>query len=422
MAYGIHPSFDITESRDTTLRGKSIILCITGSVAAVRASELARLLMRKGAKVYPVMSAAACSLIGPDLMEWACGFKPVTTITGAVEHVALAGNVEGKADLILVAPCTANTIGKIAGGIDDTPVTTMVTTALGEKIPLIVVPAMHEPMYRHPFVMENIEKLRNAGITVMLPRVEEGKAKIPDNELIADTVVSVLSKDKPLKGKKILITAGRTVEYIDPVRVITNNSTGKMGFAIAEAARDMGAEVTVVYGKGSVDSVPGVKIINVSTAEEMKKGVEQELSSSDYDIMMAAAAVGDWQPVESSETKLSTREHKKLIMELVPTPKIIDGIKSRFPKVFLAAFRALHDLTEDELLDDGRRRMAIADADMIAINDVSKAGRGFGTDTNEMLAVSKDGEIRKLELASKYEIGKKLLNIALEKINAGKNN
>lgn len=422
MAYGIHPSFDITESRDTTLRGKSIILCITGSVAAVRASELARLLMRKGAKVYPVMSAAACSLIGPDLMEWACGFKPVTTLTGAVEHVALAGNVEGKADLILVAPCTANTIGKIAGGIDDTPVTTMVTTALGEKIPLIVVPAMHEPMYRHPFVMENIEKLRNAGITVMLPRVEEGKAKIPDNELIADTVVSVLSKDKPLKGKKILITAGRTVEYIDPVRVITNNSTGKMGFAIAEAARDMGAEVTVVYGKGSVDSVPGVKIINVSTAEEMKKGVEQELSSSDYDIMMAAAAVGDWQPVESSETKLSTREHKKLIMELVPTPKIIDGIKSRFPEVFLVAFRALHDLTEDELLDDGRRRMAIADADMIAINDVSKAGRGFGTDTNEMLAVSKDGEIRKLELASKYEIGKKLLNIALEKINAGKNN
>lgn len=422
MAYGIHPSFDITESRDTSLRGKSIILCITGSVAAVRASDLARLLMRKGAKVYPVMSAAACTLIGPDLMEWACGFKPVTTLTGAVEHVALAGNVEGKADLILVAPCTANTIGKIAGGIDDTPVTTMVTTALGEKIPLIVVPAMHEPMYRHPFVVENIEKLRNAGITVMLPRVEEGKAKIPDNELIADTVVSVLSKDKPLKGKKILITAGRTVEYIDPVRVITNNSTGKMGFAIAEAARDMGAEVTVVYGKGSVDSVPGVKIVNVSTAEEMKNGVEEELSSSDYDIMMAAAAVGDWQPVESSDTKLSTREHKNLVMELVPTPKIIDGIKSRYPEVFLVAFRALHDLSEDELLDDGKRRMAIADADMIAINDVSKAGRGFGTDTNEMLAVSRDGEIRKLELASKYEIGKKLLNIALEKINAGKNN
>lgn len=422
MAYGIHPSFDITESRDTSLRGKSIILCITGSVAAVRASDLARLLMRKGAKVYPVMSAAACSLIGPDLMEWACGFKPVTTLTGAVEHVALAGNVEGKADLILVAPCTANTIGKIAGGIDDTPVTTMVTTALGEKIPLIVVPAMHEPMYRHPFVMENIEKLRNAGITVMLPRVEEGKAKIPDNELIADTVVSVLSKDKPLKGKKILITAGRTVEYIDPVRVITNNSTGKMGFALAEAARDMGAEVTVVYGKGSVDSVPGINIINADTACKMKKAVEDELASSEYDMMFAAAAVGDWQPVESSETKLSTREHKKLIMELVPTPKIIDGIKSRFPEVFLAAFRALHDLTEDELLDDGRRRMAIADADMIAINDVSKAGRGFGTDTNEMLAISKDGEIRRLELASKYEIGKKLLNIALEKINAGKNN
>ena len=291
MAYGIHPSFDITESRDSSLRGKSIILCITGSVAAVRSSDLARLLMRKGAKVYPVMSESACKLIGPDLMEWACGFKPITTLTGAVEHVALAGNVEGKADLIMVAPCTANTIGKIAGGIDDTPVTTMVTTALGEHIPLIVVPAMHEPMYRHPFVIENIEKLKKAGITVMLPRVEEGKAKIPENTDIVNTVCSVLEGDKPLAGKKILITAGRTVEYIDPVRVITNNSTGKMGFALAEAARDMGAEVTVVYGKGSVDSVPGINIINADTACKMKKAVEDELASSEYDMMFAAAAV-----------------------------------------------------------------------------------------------------------------------------------
>ena len=141
MAYGIHPSFDIIGSAGSGLAGKRIVLCITGSVACVRSSEVARLLMRHGATVYPVMTRSACQLIGPDLIEWACGYKPVTELTGAVEHVALAGNVKDKADLILVCPSTANTIGKIAGGIDDTPVTTVVTTALGEKTPVVIVPA-----------------------------------------------------------------------------------------------------------------------------------------------------------------------------------------------------------------------------------------------------------------------------------------
>ncbi|MBR4158673.1 MAG: bifunctional phosphopantothenoylcysteine decarboxylase/phosphopantothenate--cysteine ligase CoaBC, partial [Spirochaetia bacterium] len=271
MAYGIHPSFDIIGTAGSELAGKRIVLCITGSVACVRSSEVARLLMRHGAAVYPVMTESACKLIGPDLIEWACGYKPVTTLTGAVEHVALAGNVSDKADLILVCPSTANTIGKIAGGIDDTPVTTVVTTALGERIPVMVVPAMHEPMYRHPFVLENIQKLKKAGITVMMPRVEEGKAKIPENADIYQTVCSVLADKAKLNGKKILITAGRTVEYIDPVRVITNNSSGKMGFALAQAASDMGAEVTVVYGKGTVEPDSRFNVIRVNTADDMKE-------------------------------------------------------------------------------------------------------------------------------------------------------
>ena len=416
MAYGIHPSFDIIGTSGKELAGKRIVLCITGSVACVRSSEVARLLMRHGATVYPVMTESACKLIGPDLIEWACGYKPVTTLTGAVEHVALAGNVADKADLILVCPSTANTIGKIAGGIDDTPVTTVVTTALGEKIPVVIVPAMHEPMYRHPFVLENIQKLKKAGITVMMPRLEEGKAKIPENADIYQTVCSVLADKALLKGKKILITAGRTVEYIDPVRVITNNSSGKMGFALAQAAADMGAEVTVVYGKGSVECTSGFKVVRVDTADDMKKAVEKELKSGKYDMMVASSAVGDWKPVEMSKEKISTRGNKKLVLELVPTVKIIDGIKKKFPKVFLVAFRALHDLPEKELLSDGKRRMKIADADMIAVNDVSKPGQGFETDTNAMLAVTKDGEVTKLGLSSKYDIARRLLTIAQERI------
>lgn len=416
MAYGIHPSFDIIGTSGKELAGKRIVLCITGSVACVRSSEVARLLMRHGAAVYPVMTESACTLVGPDLIEWACGYKPVTTLTGAVEHVALAGNVADKADLILVCPSTANTIGKIAGGIDDTPVTTVVTTALGERIPVVIVPAMHEPMYRHPFVNENIQKLKNAGITVMMPRIEEGKAKIPENEEIYRTVLSVLSSKALLAGKRILITAGRTVEYIDPVRVITNNSSGKMGFALAQAAKDMGADVTVVYGKGSVEPDGCFNVIRVDTAEDMKNAVEKELASGSYDMMFASSAVGDWKPVSTSKEKISTRKNKNLMLELVPTVKIIDGIKKKFPKVFLAAFRALHDLSDKELLTDGKRRMKIADADMIAINDVSKPGQGFETDTNEMLTVTKDGEVTKLGFASKYEIARRLLTIAEENI------
>lgn len=416
MAYGIHPSFDIIGTAGSELAGKRIVLCITGSVACVRSSEIARLLMRHGAAVYPVMTESACRLIGPDLIEWACGYKPITTLTGAVEHVALAGNVADKADLILVCPSTANTIGKIAGGIDDTPVTTVVTTALGERIPVVIVPAMHEPMYRHPFVLENIQKLTKAGITVMMPRIEEGKAKIPENADIYQTVCSVLAGKSLLKGKKILITAGRTVEYIDPVRVITNNSSGKMGFALAQAASDMGAEVTVVYGKGSVEPDSRFNVIRVNTADDMKKAVEKELKSGSYDMMFASSAVGDWKPVEMSREKISTRGNKKLVLELVPTVKIIDGIKKKFPKVFLVAFRALHDLPEKELLSDGKRRMKIADADMIAVNDVSKPGQGFESDTNAMLAVTKEGKVTKLDFASKYDIARRLLTIAEERI------
>lgn len=416
MAYGIHPSFDIIGIAGSELAGKRIVLCITGSVACVRSSEVARLLMRHGATVYPVMTASACQLIGPDLIEWACGYKPVTSLTGAVEHVALAGNVADKADLILVCPSTANTIGKIAGGIDDTPVTTVVTTALGERIPVVVVPAMHEPMYRHPFVLENIQKLKKAGITVMMPRVEEGKAKIPENADIYQTVCSVLADKALLKGKKILITAGRTVEYIDPVRVITNNSSGKMGFALAQAASDMGAEVTVVYGKGTVEPDSRFNVIRVNTADDMKEAVEKELKAGKYDMMFSSSAVGDWKPEVMSREKISTRKNKKLVLTLVPTVKIIDGIKKKFPKVFLVAFRALHDLSEKELLSDGKARMKLADADMIAVNDVSKPGQGFETDTNAMLAVTKDGKVTKLDLASKYEIARRLLTIAKEKI------
>jgi phosphopantothenoylcysteine decarboxylase/phosphopantothenate--cysteine ligase len=288
-----HPSVDIIGSLGSELEGKTIVLGIAGSVASVRSADVARKLMRHGAKVIPVMTKAATELIHPNMLEWSTGVKPIIELTGQIEHVDYVGNVPQPADLYLVAPATANTIGKFACGIDDTTVTTFFTTAFGEGIPVIVVPAMHQAMYNHPFVLENLEKLKKYGVQVIDSRVEEGKAKIPGVEEIFQEVIRVLQPNRSLEGKKVTLTAGRTVEYLDPIRVITNNSTGKMGVAIAEAARDMGAEVTLVFGKGSVEPPPGVRVLDGETALKMREAVNSSVKEG-CDLFIAAAAVGDW--------------------------------------------------------------------------------------------------------------------------------
>lgn len=412
-----HPSLDITGALGSELSGRRIAHAICGSVASVRAPELARLLMRHGAEVVPVMSAEACRLIHPNLMHWSTGVEPITELTGLTEHVALAGNAPGRADLLLIAPATANTIGKIAAGIDDGPVTTFATTAIGEGLPVIVVPAMHEPMYRHPIVHRNLATLREIGITVVMPRVEEGKAKIAESAEILQLVLERMGSAPPgasgtsrLAGRRLLITTGRTVEYLDPIRVITNNSSGKMGMAVAQAAIEAGAEVTVVYGKGSASAPAGARVVTVDTAEAMRAAVHEELSGSRaYDVVVAAAAVGDWKPVNEERTKISTHDRDRLVIELEPTPKIIDSIKRDFPGVFLVAFRAQHDLSTDELLADARARAAKADADLIAVNDVSRAGAGFETDTNEMYLIGRDGREEHVPMASKLDVGRRIV-------------
>ena len=208
----IHPSKDIVESKSSLLKDRKVALCITGSVAAVKCPEIARELMRNGAEVSTVMSAMAQKIIHPYLMEWATGNPVVTELTGKIEHVMLAGEGMGKADLVLVAPATANTISKIACGIDDTPVTTVVSTAFGSGIPIMIVPAMHESMYRHPVVTENVRKLGSLGVEFVGPRVEEGKAKIAEVKEIVDAVIRRLTVKRDLAKRKVLVTAGPTLE------------------------------------------------------------------------------------------------------------------------------------------------------------------------------------------------------------------
>jgi len=406
-----HPSKDILGTLGKELEGKRIVLGLTGSVAVSQAPELARLLMRHGAEVIPVMTRGACALIQPDLMEWATGHKPIIKLTGKIEHVALAGNVPNPVDMILVAPATANTLGKIASGIDDSTVTTFVTTGWGEGIPIVLVPAMHLSMYNHPIVKENIQKLQGYGAHLLLPRLDEGKAKLPGSDEIVDRVMALFNGSNRLAGKRILITAGRTQEYIDPIRVITNPSTGKMGMALARQALVRGAQVDMVLGITTEKTPSGCsQVFSAVTAEEMEKKI-RELVSSGYDAVLSVAAVGDWAPVNPAEKKIPTHGTDRLTIEFKPTPKILDRIKEWDPKTFLVAFRALHNVEDNEALDDAKARMERARADLIAYNDTGRPDQGFGTETNRLLILDKKGGKWDTGLTSKDEASAYLLDI-----------
>ena len=411
-----HPSKDIIGSKSSLLKERKIALCITGSVAAVKCPEIARELMRQGAEVYAVMSTMAQKIIHPRLMEWATGNHVVTELTGKIEHVMLAGEGTGKADLVLVAPATANTISKIACGVDDTPVTTVVSTAFGSGISIMVVPAMHESMYRHPVVTENVRKLQSLGVEFVGPRVEEGKAKIAENKEIVEAVICRFTVKKDLAKRKVLVTAGPTLEYIDPIRVITSKSSGKMGVAMVEEALLRGAEVTLVYGPGIAIPPREAKIVSVETSQEMYEAVVSELKSKKYDVVIAVAAVADWAPEKKYEYKVPTSFETELTVKLKPTPKIIDAVKKVSPDTFLVAFRAEYNLSDEELIQSAYKRLKEAKADLIAANDTGRKDVGFAYDTNEVFIVDANKKVVHVPLATKREVAKRLFDVIVNKL------
>ncbi len=411
-----HPSKDIKGSRSAVLKTRRVVLCISGSVAASQCPEIARALMREGAEVHAVMSEMAQRIIHPYLMHWATGNRVVTELTGAIEHVMLAGEFPEKADLVLVAPATANTISKIAVGIDDTPVTTVATTAFGSGLPIVIVPAMHESMYRHPIVTENIRKLQSLGVEFVGPKVEEDKAKIAGVEEIVKTVVHRLTIRRDFK-QKVLVTAGPTVEYVDPIRVLTNRSSGKTGAEIVEEAVSRGAEVTLVYGPGTAVPPSGAHIIPVETSQEMYDTVISELKSKNYDVVIAAAAVADWMPKKRSQSKVPTDTKAELTLELKPTPKIVDVIKQVSPDVFLVAFKAESKLSDEKLVKKAYDRLRKANADLIVANDVGRKGVGFAEDTSDVFIIDRNKEVTHVPLTTKREVAKRLIDTITRKRN-----
>jgi phosphopantothenoylcysteine decarboxylase/phosphopantothenate--cysteine ligase len=407
-----HTSKLIKGSLSSLLEGKKIALCVTGSVAAVECVSLARKIMRHGAEVYPVMSAMAQKIIHPYLLEWATGNPVVTELTGQIEHIALAGKHEGHVDLVLVAPATANTVGKVAMGIDDTPVTTTVSSAIGAHIPVIIVPAMHESMYDHPAVIENIEKLKSMGVGVISPRLEEAKAKIPYVDVIVEHVIARLGP-RDLVGKHFVVTAGPTRGWIDRVRFITNPSSGKMGIAVAKELTSRGASVVLVLGPTSQEAEGLAELIRVSTAEEMLREVMTVLSSQKIDGLVAAAAVSDYVPAKKEETKLASGK-SELIVNLVPTKKIIEEARKKFKELFIVGFKVESGIGDKELEMRARVKIDAGTCDLVVANDEARKGVAFEADTNEVLIVGPKGFVQQVPLASKREIARHIVDAMIE--------
>ena len=365
-----------------SLDGKTVVLGITGSIAAVRCVELARELRRHGADVHAVMTDASRKIIHPEAMRYATDNPVITEITGKVEHVGFCG-IGGRASLLLIAPCTANTIGKIANGIDDTPVTTFATTAFGSGTPIVIVPAMHESMYNHPVVIENIGKLTELGVEFVNPVTEEGAAKIAGNEEIVLRVERASGK-KALSGKRIIITGGATAESIDPVRILTNRASGKTGTELALEAFRRGADVTLVH-RGCM-GMQGICEFYTESAGDMTDTVIEELGKG-YDMLISAAAISDFTVLPARD---KIKSQKELNLTLKPAPKLIKEARSKYPGLKIIGFKAETGVTKDELIRRARESMDSSSLSMVVANDVSSGGMG----TEENIVYLIDGSIR----------------------------
>jgi phosphopantothenoylcysteine decarboxylase/phosphopantothenate--cysteine ligase len=386
------------------LGGKTIVLGITGSVAAYKAADIASKLTQAGARVEVVMTESATRFITPLTLRSITHRAVVSdmfdpTSEYAVEHVAL-----GKAaDVVVVAPATASTIARLAAGIADDMVS---LTVLATRAPVIVAPAMEANMFANPVTQENINKLKARGFTIVDPEYghlasgKTGVGRLADAEKIINTITRLLSKSQDLKGKRIVVTAGGTQEPIDPVRHIGNPSSGKMGYAIAEAARDRGAKVILVTAPTSLPDPAEVAVVPVKTAAEMKTAVAKAVAKADALIM--AAAVGDYQPKTIAKNKIK-KEKSSLTLELVRTPDIISEVKGKFLRVGFAA-------ESEDFVANARKKLEKKQLDLIVTNDITDKKSGFGVDTNKVTLIDKKGKAEKLPLMSKREVADKILD------------
>jgi len=391
----MHPSRGILGMKSDKLRGKRIVLGITGSIAAVECVELARELIRHGAEVHAVMTEAATKIITPWSMEFATGNPVVTEINGKVQHVALFGSVPDRADLLLVAPCTANTLSKIANGVDDTTVTTMATVAIGSGVPVMIAPAMHAAMFENPFVKRNMQTLKDAGITFIGPRMAEKKAKIADTKEIVEATIRRLG-GMELMGKKVLVIGGSSEEPIDEMRTISNRGTGETAVELAITAYELGADVELWMGRCSVSLPDHIPTRRFRTVADLLAIIDV----IDHDLVLVPAALSDFAP-EPSSGKIST-ENDKVTLHLHAMPKVLPLLSRKDAKV--VGFKAESGVGDAQLLRKANACSRNAGLDAIVANDLKDVVPG----RTKVIFIAKDEEPSYFE-GSKSEVAREIL-------------
>lgn len=392
------------------LKGKTVLLGVSSSIAAYKSCNLARMLTKLGAEVHVAMTPNAVNFVHPLTFETLTQHKCLIdtfdrNFEYSVEHVSIAK----KADVVIIAPASANVIGKIANGIADDMLTTTVMACTCKKL---IAPAMNHNMFHNPIVQENIEKLRRHGYGIiepvkgMLANRDIGDGKLPDEETLLEHIVREIAFEKDLSGKRIMVTAGATRESIDPVRFITNHSSGKMGFAIARAAMLRGADVTLIAAHTDVEPPMFVDVVKVESAEDMFCAVKEHLSESD--IVIKAAAVADYTPVTVADSKLK-KSDADMSIPLKRTTDILRYIgENRRSDQVICGF----SMETDNVLENSRKKLVSKNCDMICANSLRKAGAGFGTDTNIITMITTEDDTE-LELMSKFDAA----NIILTKLN-----
>lgn len=399
----------------SNLQGKRIVLGVSGGIAAYKGAALCSKLAQAGADVRVIMTESAAQFVAPLTFQTLSRHDVYTDTfdeknASVVSHIDLADH----ADLFVIAPATANIIAKLAHGIADDMLS---TTLLATTAPIFVAPAMNVHMYDNPAVQHNMDILRGRGVRFIEPGVGQlacgyvGKGRLEEPEAIVAFLRDFVSaeQDKPLAGRKVVVTAGGTVERIDPVRYLTNDSSGKMGFAVAEAAQSMGADVTLVAGHVDGRAPDGIRTVYVESALDMMNAVLAEYETAD--IVVKAAAVADYRPANVAEHKIK-KTGDKLTIELVRNPDILQTLGERKKKQVLVGFAAETEKLEEHAQDKLRRKKC----DLLVANDVSKPGSGFGTETNEVLVFDRNGLVTALPLLHKREVAERLLRLAAERL------
>ena len=383
------------------LKGKNVLLCVTGSIAAYKIAELASRLVKKHCNVDVIMTKNATNFINPITFETLTGNKCIVDTFDRnfqfnVEHVSLAK----KADCVMVAPASADIIGKMANGIADDMLT---TTVLACRCKIMVSPAMNTNMYDNAIVQDNIKKLAHYGMEIIEPDSgylacgDTGKGKMPSPEVLEWYILREIAKKKDMKGMNVCVTAGPTREIIDPVRFISNNSTGKMGYAIAKEAMLRGADVTLISGKVNIAPVPFVKLVDVISAKDM------------YDEVVKAAAVADYRPAVVSDNKIKKKDGDMSI-ELTRTEDIIGTLgKNKKKEQFLCGF----SMETENMLENSKAKLDKKNLDMIVANNVKVKGAGFGTDTNVVTIITRN-DCRELPIMSKEEVADEILSYIMQ--------